>query len=226
MKQSGTFPAQHIQGVGMTSIRTRQRLIDRLRERGIQNEKVLEVMLHTPRHLFVDEAMEHKAYEDTALPIGYEQTISQPYIVALMTELLLDNRECPGKILEIGTGCGYQSAVLAQLAKQIYSIERIRKLQHEARRQLKQLGYNNIKFMNGDGFLGWTTFQPYDGILTTAAPPEIPETLLKQLAVGGRMVIPVGDGSQTLRIVTRTRSGWKESEHIGVRFVPMLRGRA
>jgi len=226
MGHSGKFSEQRIQGIGRTSVRTRQRLIDRLRREGIRNEAVLEVMLNTPRHLFVGGGLEHRAYDNTPLPIGSEQTISQPYIVALMTELLLDDRECLDKILEIGTGCGYQSAILSQFAKRVYSVERIRTLQFEARRILKQLGCKNIAFMNGDGFNGWTTHQPYDGIIVTAAPREIPENLLKQLALGGRLVIPVGDAEQTLRIVTRTRTGFHEATHIAVRFVPMLQGRA
>lgn len=210
----------------MTSVRTRRRLIDRLRERGIRNEKVLEAMLNTPRHLFVTEAMAHKAYEDTALPIGHDQTISQPYVVAVMTELLLNGRETPGKVLEVGTGSGYQTAVLSQLVKRVYSIERVRDLQLSARRHLKELGLINIEYINGDGFLGWTTFQPYDGIIVTAAPREIPETLLNQLAVGGRLVIPVGGDTQVLRVVTRSRTGYQETTHDAVRFVPMVKGRA
>ena len=175
MRRSPTRPSgQTVQGVGMTSARTRRRLIDRLRERGIHNERVLEAMLNTPRHLFVTEAMAHKAYEDTALPIGHDQTISQPYVVAMMTELLLSGREIPGKVLEVGTGSGYQTAILAQLVKRVYSIERIRDLQLSARRQLKELDLINIEYMNGDGFLGWTTFQPYDGIIVTTAPRGFP----------------------------------------------------
>ncbi len=207
-------------------MRTRQRLVDRLRREGIGSEKVLELMLNTPRHLFVSGGLEHKAYDNTPLPIGNDQTISQPYIVARMTELLLGDQDSLGKVLEIGTGSGYQSAILSKLAKQVYSIERIRKLQFDARRLLKELGYRNIKFMNGNGFQGWTTYQPYDGIIVTAAPPEIPQSLMKQLAVGGRLVIPVGQDKQTLKVVIRTRIGFQENTHLAVRFVPMLQGRA
>ncbi|MCY4149596.1 MAG: protein-L-isoaspartate(D-aspartate) O-methyltransferase [Gammaproteobacteria bacterium] len=226
MNQSREISEQLVRGIGMTSMRTRKRLIDRLRKDGIGNEKVLEVMLNTPRHLFISEALQHNAYDNTPLPIGNEQTISQPYIVALMTELLLGDRDCLDKVLEIGTGCGYQSAVLSKFAKQVYSIERIRELQLDARRLLKQLGYNNIKLMSGDGFQGWTTYQPYDGIIVTAAPHEIPQALLKQLAHAGRLVIPVGNAEQTLRVVTRTLTGFNETTHLPVRFVPMLQGRA
>ena len=226
MKHSREISEQRVQGVGMTSMRTRKRLIDRLRREGIANEKVLEVMLNTPRHLFISEGLEHNAYDNTPLPIGNDQTISQPYIVALMTELLLGDRNCLDKVLEIGTGCGYQSAILSKFAKQVYSVERIRELQLDARRLLKQLGYNNIKLMSGDGFQGWTTYQPYDGIVVTAAPREIPQALLKQLAHRGRLVIPVGDARQTLRVVTRTLTGFHETTHLAVRFVPMLQGRA
>ncbi|MCY4219027.1 MAG: protein-L-isoaspartate(D-aspartate) O-methyltransferase [Gammaproteobacteria bacterium] len=226
MKDFGEISEQRIEGIGRTSKRTRQRLVDRLRREGIGSEKVLELMLNTPRHLFISEGLEHKAYDNTPLPIGNDQTISQPYIVAMMTELLLGEREYLGKVLEIGTGCGYQSAILSKLAKQVYSIERIRELQFDARRLLTQLGYRNIKYMNGDGFQGWTTYQPYDGIIVTAAPSEIPQSLIKQLAIGGRLVIPVGNAEQTLRVVTRTRTGFRENTHVAVRFVPMLQGRA
>ena len=213
------------QGIGMTSMRTRRRLIDRLRQQGITNEDVLEAILETPRHLFIDDALAHRAYEDTALPIGHNQTISQPFIVALMTGLILDNGNPVKKVLEIGTGCGYQTAVLSQLVDWVFSVERIPALQKEAAERLRQLGYHNVSFLDGDGFLGWPSNAPFDGIIVTAAPPEIPPALLEQLAVGGRLVIPVGDEIQQLRVVVRTPSGYEETRHEAVRFVPMLKGR-
>jgi len=213
------------QGIGMTSMRTRRRLIDRLRQQGINNEDVLGAILDTPRHLFIDEALAHRAYEDTALPIGHNQTISQPFIVALMTGLILENANPVKKVLEIGTGCGYQTAVLSQLVDWVFSVERIPALQKEAAERLRQLGYHNVSFLDGDGFLGWESNQPFDGIIVTAAPPEIPPALLEQLAEGGRLVIPVGDEIQQLRVVTRTPSGYEETRHEAVRFVPMLKGR-
>ena len=215
---------QKRQGIGMTSMRTRRRLIDRLRSEGIDNDTVLAAMLDTPRHLFVDEAMAHNAYEDTALPIGQNQTISQPFIVALMTELILDNSIPVKKILEIGTGCGYQTAILSQLVKWVFTIERISLLQAEAKQRLLDLGYRNISYLNGDGFQGWESNQPFDGILVTAAPEIIPQALLDQLSIGGRLVIPVGGEQQQLRIVTRTHWGYDEQQHEAVRFVPMLKG--
>ena len=213
------------QGIGMTSMRTRRRLIDRLRQQGITNEDVLEAILETPRHLFIDEALAHRAYEDTALPIGHNQTISQPFIVALMTGMIIENSNPVRKVLEIGTGCGYQTAVLSQLVDWVFTVERIVALQKEAAERLRQLGYHNISFLDGDGFLGWPSNAPFDGIIVTAAPPEIPPALLEQLAVGGRLVIPVGDEVQQLRVVTRTTSGYEETRHEAVRFVPMLKGR-
>lgn len=211
----------------MTSLRTRRRLIDRLREQGIQNETVLQMMEDTPRHLFLDEALAHKAYEDTALPIGKNQTISQPFVVALMTEMVLASDIEVKKILEIGTGCGYQSAILAQLVNWVFTIERIDSLQQQARTLLPTLGYHNVSYLSADGFAGWESNQPFDGILATAAPPEVPITLLEQLALGGRLVIPVGNsGVQHLRIITRTASGFDEQLCDAVRFVPMLRGQA
>ncbi len=210
----------------MTSLRTRRRLIDRLREQGIGNEAILAVMEKTPRHLFVDEALAHKAYEDTALPIGQNQTISQPFIVALMTEMLLDADIEVKKVLEVGTGCGYQSAVLAQLVSWVCTIERIGSIQQQAKALLPELGYRNISYLNADGFVGWESNQPFDGILVTAAPREVPVRLLEQLAIGGRLVIPVGDSHlQQLRVITRTGGGFDEQVCEAVRFVPMLGGR-
>ena len=214
------------QGIGMTSLRTRRRLIERLREQGIRSEAILSVMLNTPRHLFLDEALAHRAYEDTALPISQHQTISQPFIVALMTEMLLDGGGEVKKVLEVGTGCGYQSAVLAQLVGWVFTIERIGSLQQPAKALLSELGYRNISYLNADGFAGWESNQPYDGILVTAAPREVPAKLLAQLASGGRLVIPVGDDDlQRLRIITRTPGGFDEQLCDAVRFVPMLDGR-
>lgn len=212
------------QGIGMTSLRTRRRLVDRLRQQGAASETVLNVMEQTPRHLFVDQALAHKAYEDTALPIGQNQTISQPFIVALMTELLLDDGPPMKKVLEIGTGCGYQTAVLSQLVKWVFTIERIGSLHEQAKERLPNLGYRNISYLKGDGFAGWPSNQPFDGILVTAAPAEVPPLLLEQLAVGGRLVIPVGTGEQTLRIITRYADGFAEERREAVRFVPMLGG--
>ncbi len=224
-------------GIGMTSLRTRRRLVDRLHARGIDNETVLAAILDTPRHLFIEEALAHRAYEDTALPIGYNQTISQPFIVALMSQLMMENRtqiadmkqtDQPPlkKVLEIGTGCGYQTAVLSQLVTWVFSVERIVDLQVHAKQRLAELGYRNVSYLDGDGFLGWSSNQPFDGILVTAAPPAIPLALLQQLAVGGRLVIPVGGASdQSLRLVTRTDSGYEEEVHEAVHFVPMLKGR-
>ena len=214
------------QGIGMTSLRTRRRLIDRLRDRGITNEKVLKAMLETPRHLFIDEVLAHKAYEDTALPIGHNQTISQPFIVALMTEMVLDNRAPVKKILEIGTGCGYQTAILSLLVNWVFTIERISALQQATKNRLPELGYRNVSYLNGDGFSGWESNQPFDGILVTAAPETIPEKLVSQLCVGGRLVVPVGGSKgQRLRIVTRTHWGYDEEQREAVRFVPMLNGK-
>lgn len=219
-------PSVRRDGIGMTSLRTRRRLIERLRAQGIGNQAVLSVMEKTPRHLFIDEALAHRAYEDTALPIGRNQTISQPFIVALMTEMLLDGDLEVKKALEVGTGCGYQSAVLAQLVNWVFTIERIHSLHEQARKLLSELNYLNISHLNADGFDGWPSNQPFDGILVTAAPREVPQLLLEQLAVGGRLVIPVGDSErQELQIITRTRSGFDQQQRDAVRFVPMLDGR-
>jgi protein-L-isoaspartate(D-aspartate) O-methyltransferase len=213
------------EGIGMTSLRTRRRLIDRLRNHGITSEKVLGAMEQTPRHLFVDEALAHKAYEETALPIGQNQTISQPFVVARMTELLLEGGQPIKKVLEVGTGCGYQTAILSQLVTWVFTIERIGSLQQQARQRLPGLGYRNISYLNGDGFEGWQSNQPFDGILVAAAPVEVPEKLLQQLKLGGRMVIPVGNGSgQSLRLITRTATGYEEEQREAVHFVPMLNG--
>ena len=190
------------QGIGMTSARTRDRLVQRLRDHGIRSEAVLEQIRNVPRHLFVDEALASRAYEDTALPIGLGQTISQPWVVARMTEALLESGPCES-VLEIGTGCGYQTAVLAPLVKKIYTVERIPELLKRTRQRLRQLDIYNVQFRPGDGWKGWPKYAPYDGIIVTAAAPQVPEKLLEQLAPGGRMVIPVGAmGCQDLLLVT------------------------
>ncbi|MDD2658888.1 MAG: protein-L-isoaspartate(D-aspartate) O-methyltransferase [Methylococcales bacterium] len=215
-----------LQGIGMTSLRTRERMIKRLSEQGIHNKKILEIMRDTPRHIFMDEALASRAYEDTALPIGYNQTISQPYIVAKMTELLLGSSGHLGKILEIGTGCGYQTAILAQLVDHVYSIERILPLQKKAQDHLWDLKLKNISYLYSDGNLGWPDYAPFDGILASAAAVEIPLQLLQQLAVGGIMVIPIGqNGQQALQRVTRKTSGYDIEQLEAVTFVPFLSGK-
>jgi len=211
-------------GIGMTSARTRDRLVQRLREQGIANLAVLDRIRNVPRHIFVDEALGSRAYEDTALPIGYGQTISQPYIVARMTEALLEGGPAES-VLEVGTGCGYQSAVLAPLVTQLYTIERIEPLLRRARERLKELGVRNVRFRHGDGSLGWKAHAPYDGILVAAAPLSVPEALIKQLKIGGRLVAPIGpEGEQQLVRLTR-REQRIDRESLGaVAFVPLLGG--
>ena len=211
-------------GIGMTSQRTRDRLVARLRDEGIQNEAVLAVMRTTPRHIFVDEALASRAYEDTALPIGHGQTISQPYIVARMTEVLLGSGGCK-KVLEIGTGSGYQTAVLAQLVEQVCSVERIPELQARARKALAEMGLRNLLFRISDGSWGWRTLAPYDGIIVTAAPEQVPRALLEQLADGGRLVIPSGRADdQRLRLITRNGDMFNETLLDRVSFVPLVKG--
>jgi len=212
------------QGVGMTSQRTRERLIERLYEEGLSNPRVLEVIRRTPRHLFVDEALAHRAYEDTALPIGHNQTISQPYIVGRMTELLLAGGPLD-KVLEIGTGSGYQTAVLAQLVERVFSVERIQSLQDRAKERLAELNLRNVVFRWGDGWEGWNALGPYNGIIVTAAAAEVPQALLEQLAIGGRLVIPVGAGeTQELLLIEREEGGYSRHVLDLVRFVPLLSG--
>jgi len=214
-----------LQGIGMTSRRTRERMINRLSEQGIASNKILEVMRDTPRHIFVDEALASRAYEDTALPIGYNQTISQPYTVAKMTEALLKFGRL-GKVLEIGTGCGYQTAILAQLVDHVYSVERILPLQRKAKGHLWDLKIKNVSYLHSDGGWGWTDYAPYDGILVTAAPVEVPEMLLQQMALGGIMIIPIGKGgSQALQRIIRTDNGYEVEVLEPVSFVPFLSGR-
>ncbi len=210
-------------GVGMTSARTRQRLIDRLRSQGIEDEAVLSVMFDTPRHLFLDEALRHRAYEDTPLSIGQHQTISQPYIVALMTELVRASDPGVKRVLDIGTGCGYQATILSQLVNWVFTVERIEVLSFSARERLQELGYKNISYLCGDGYKGWPRKAPFDAIIVAAAPPSVPEALKQQLAVGGRLVIPVGDeDNQVLRLIERTSSGFKEQIREAVKFVPLV----
>ncbi len=212
--------------IEMTSQRNRERLISRLIEQGITNQKVLDVIRMTPRHIFLDEALSHRAYEDTALPIGFAQTLSQPYIVARMTEILLSQGPLK-KVLEIGTGSGYQAAVLAQLTEQVYSVERIEPLLNKAKQRFRKLGLSNISAHLSDGCFGWEKQAPYDGIITTAAPQSIPESLLDQLAPNGILVIPVGSGDdQDLSVVRRVGSSCEFDQTIveKVKFVPLLGG--
>ncbi|KPD30970.1 protein-L-isoaspartate O-methyltransferase [Pseudomonas paraeruginosa] len=214
----------HRRGIGMTSQRTRERLIQRLYEEGLSNARVLEVIRRTPRHLFVDEALAHRAYEDTALPIGHNQTISQPFMVARMTELLLAAGPLD-KVMEIGTGSGYQTAVLAQLVERVFSVERIQALQDKAKERLAELNLRNVVFRWGDGWEGWSALAPYNGIIVTAAASEVPQSLLDQLAPGGRLVIPVGGGEvQQLMLIVRTEDGFSRQVLDSVRFVPLLNG--
>jgi protein-L-isoaspartate(D-aspartate) O-methyltransferase len=210
-------------GIGMTSRRTRDRLILRLREEGIRDERVLEAILHVPRHVFVDEALASRAYEDTALPIGHGQTISQPYIVALMTQALIAGGRLK-KVLEVGTGSGYQTAVLAGLVDEIYSVERLEPLMKLARKRLREIGCRNVHIKLSDGNWGWKEHAPYDGIIVTAAPAAVPPALLEQLAPGGRLVIPVGGPTmQELLLVQQTDKGPIQERLELVNFVPLVR---
>lgn len=215
------------QGTGMTSQRARDRLVDRLRQKGISNELVLKAISETPRHLFIDEALSHRAYEDNALPISNGQTIPQPYIVARMTEVLLQDG-IPDKVLEIGTGSGYQAAILAAIVPRVFSVERIRALLVQAKQRFRQLKLNNIMAKHSDGSWGWPQSGPYDAIMVTAAPEEVPQELLDQMAEGGRMVIPVGKGRdvQELRYIKRTEDGFESRTLEAVSFVPFLSGKA
>lgn len=216
---------QLVSGIGMTSQRTRDRLVQRLRDTGITNEQVLSVMATTPRHLFVDEALAHHAYEDTPLPIGHGQTISQPYTVARMTELLLDGKDRLGRVLEVGTGCGYQSAVLSQFVDHLYSVERIEPLMVKARNRLYDLKYRNISCSLSDGSWGLPDKGPFEGILAAAAPEEVPHALKEQLADGGRLVIPVGGRrQQRLLVITRRGDDFVTEDLEDALFVPFLSG--
>jgi protein-L-isoaspartate(D-aspartate) O-methyltransferase len=213
-------------GMGMTSQRTRRRMVERLRDQGIRDERVLAAMEAVPRHLFVEEALASRAYEDTALPIGFGQTISQPYVVAKMMETLLAGKS-PGKTLEIGTGCGYQAAVLAQVFPEVYSIERIKALLERARGNLLGLRLANLRLAHGDGHAGLEKAAPFQSIVVAAAARRVPEALLRQLAPGGRMVLPLASGgAQRLVLVERNGRGFVESELAAVRFVPMEAGKA
>ncbi|MFQ5983660.1 MAG: protein-L-isoaspartate(D-aspartate) O-methyltransferase [Woeseiaceae bacterium] len=214
-----------IRGIGMTSARTRDRLVRRLAESGIRSTEVLEQIRNVPRHLFVDEALASRAYEDTALPIGLGQTISQPYVVAKMTEALLEGPEAE-RILEIGTGSGYQTAVLAPLVKEIYTVERIPELLRRAKERLRQLDIYNVHYRLADGWQGWPKYAPYDGILVAAAPAELPERLLEQLAEGGRMVIPVGPPGRQELVCVISQNEHYEQHSLGlVSFVPLVHGK-
>ena len=209
----------------MTSMRTRERLVSRLRDEGIKDENVLDAIRSVPRHIFVDEALASRAYEDVALPIGMGQTISQPFIVALMTQATIA-APTPSNVLEIGTGCGYQTAVLASLVTRVYTVERIGLLLTRARTRLRELKMSNVWYKHDDGNVGWAECGPFDAVLVTAAPTRLPEKLVDQLVVGGRIVIPIGDSRrQWLKVFTRTGSGVEEDTIAGVSFVPMLRGR-
>lgn len=216
--------SQNRSGIGMTSQRTRDRLVRRLADEGINNQQVLDVIRNTPRHLFVDEALASRSYEDTALPIGFGQTISQPYIVARMTEALLDGGVL-NKVLEVGTGSGYQAAILSPLVGEVYTVERIRPLLDQARQRFFDLKLNNIRCKYSDGTWGWPEAGAFDGIIATAAPEQVPDALLQQLAPGGRLVVPVGArGVQTLILITRTADGFEQQVLDRVSFVPMLSG--
>lgn len=211
-------------GIGMTSARTRERLIERLRGAGIADVRVLNAMRAVPRHAFVDEALASRAYEDTALPIGHGQTISQPYVVARMTSALIEE-SIPARVLEIGTGCGYQTAVLARLASAVYSVERIRPLLARARKTLLELGIRNVSLRHGDGTEGWADRAPFDAILVTAAPEEVPAALFEQLAPGGRLLAPVGPPGVQRLIRYRLEAAQVAAEPLGaVSFVPFTQG--
>lgn len=211
-----------LQGIGMTSRRTRMRLVQRLRESGIESDRVLEVIGEVPRHIFLDEALAHRAYEDTSLPIGYGQTLSQPYIVARMTEIL--HCHGPARILELGTGSGYQTAVLSRLFTEVYSVERIKPLQDRARERLRQLGIRNVLLKHADGGMGWPDRGPFDGIIVTAAPGDVPKELLAQLADNGVLIAPVGEEKQVLVEVVRRGDRFERRELEPVHFVPLLGG--
>lgn len=225
MGDAGEAVSRRYQGIGMTSMRTRERLISRLQEGGINDPRVLDAIRSIPRHIFVDEALSSRAYEDTALPIGYGQTISQPYIVARMTEVLLTTGPLD-KVLEIGTGSGYQAAILSLVAKQVYTVERIEPLLMLARERFQELMLRNIRTQHSDGTIGWPAHEPYDAIIATAAPEHIPQALLRQVNIGGRVIIPVGrHGMQKLVLIHRLADdNFEQQELEAVSFVPMLQG--
>ncbi|CAG4882964.1 L-isoaspartate protein carboxylmethyltransferase type II [Georgfuchsia toluolica] len=216
-----------VQGVGMTSQRTRARMVARLREQGIRDERVLTALGTVPRHIFVEPALAHRAYEDTALPLGFGQTISQPYVVARMIELLIADRNVKnalGKTLEVGAGCGYQTAVLAQLTREVYAMERIAPLLARARDNLRQLRLAQVRFKHGDGHLGIPEAKPFDTIILAAAASHVPQPLLDQLAPDGRLMMPLGDENQVLLLVENSAQGFVETRFDAVRFVPLLSG--
>ena len=218
------MPSSRKPGIGMTSQRTRLRMVERLRAQGIRDETVLAAMGEVPRHIFVDEALSSRAYEDLALPLGYGQTISSPHTVARMTELARNGRSL-GKVLEIGTGCGYQSAVLGRVARQVYSMERLAALIRKARRNLREAGVTNIHLRHGDGHAGMPEVAPFDAIVMTAAAARAPDALLGQLGVGGRMILPIArSDEQHLFIIERTGKGMVERRMDPVVFVPLLPG--
>ena len=214
-------------GIGMTSSRTRGRMVERLRAKGIRDERVLAALGSVPRHAFVEEALASRAYEDTALPIGFSQTISRPYVVARMIELLLEGRT-PGRVLEIGTGCGYQAAVLAGIFPEVYSIERIKALHERARANLRTLRLANLRLVHGDGYGGLEAAAPFDSIIVAAAAPRLPEALGRQLAPDGRMIFPLAQpaGGQRLVLLERRGRRYQETELDPVHFVPMKAGKA
>ena len=216
----------NMSGVGMTSQRTRTRLVERLRDQGIESEIILEIISKTPRHALIDEALAHRAYEDTALPIGFNQTISQPYIVARMTESLIADGPL-GNVLEVGTGSGYQTAILSQLADKVFTVERVAGLATRARERLGAMGYRNISFRHSDGGMGWSEKGPFDAIMVTAAPRVVPEALVDQLSDNGRMLIPVGESrSQKLLMIRRINGEIEQTNLEPVRFVPLLGGKS
>lgn len=218
-----------VHGIGMTSQRTRVRMVERLRESGIRDEKVLAAMGAVPRHVFVEQALAHRAYEDTALPLGFQQTISQPYVVARMIELLRANKEgAPrelGKTLEIGAGCGYQAAILGVLSKHVFAVERIAPLLAKARQNLRELKLTHVRLKHADGMLGLKEAAPFDTIIVAAAAARVPQALLEQLAPGGRLILPLAGGSeQVLSLIERQPQGFVETRYDAVRFVPLLPG--
>jgi protein-L-isoaspartate(D-aspartate) O-methyltransferase len=212
------------QGIGMTSQRTRERMVQRLGDLGISNLRVLEAMLHVPRHLFVDEAFAQRAYDDAALPIAFNQTISQPWIVARMTEQLVNALPDKPRVLEIGTGCGYQTAILARLVNHVFTIERISPLLEKTKARLTSLNILNVTLKCADGNFGWSQFAPFDGIIITAAAPQVPPALVKQLAEGGILVVPEGGNQQVLRVYRKTSDKLEVQNLEAVRFVPLLAG--
>lgn len=214
----------YLQGIGMTSQRTRGRMIERLREQGIRDERVLAAMASVPRHIFVGEALAHRAYDDTALPLILGQTISQPYVVARMIELLLTGRQSLGKVLEVGAGCGYQAAVLGSLSRQVYAVERLAPLLAQARENLRLAKLSHVRLKHADGMVGLPEAAPFDTIIVAAAAPSVPQSLLNQLAPGGRLMLPLGVFDQILCLFERTAQGFAETRFDPVRFVPLLPG--